>query len=154
MERIHTTGIVFTDDASRLDFAVVHAYLTRCYWSAGISRQIVERAAAGSMPFGLYDGDDQVGYARAITDRATFAYLCDVFVLASHARRGLGTWFVRQILAHPGFQGLRRWLLTTQDAHEVYERVGFVRAPFPERFMAIDRPHLYRQPDAARQPDA
>ena len=158
METTHPTGVVFSDDPARLDFASVHAYLTRSYWSAGISRPLVERAAHGSMPFGLYELADseeaQIGYARLVTDRATFAYVCDVFVLASHQGRGLGTWFTRQILDHPELGGLRRWLLTTQDAHAVYERVGFERAPFPERFMVIDRPTLYtsaegRQPDAA-----
>lgn len=150
IERTHQSGVVVSDDPSRLDFDVIHDALTRAYWSPGVPRAVVEAAAAGSLPFGLYDGPDQVGYARVVTDRATFAYLADVFVLESHRGRGLGAWLTRQILDHPDLQGLRRWLLTTQDAHGLYERAGFVRAPFPERFMVIDRPDLYRptSPDA------
>ena len=150
MERIHASGVVFSDDPDRLDFAVIHGYLTRSYWSPGIPRQLVERAARGSMPFGLYEpapaqvgGGDQVGYARVISDQTTFAYLADVFVLDAHQGLGLGSWFMEQILDHPSLQGLRRWLLTTQDAHTFYERLGFVRNPFPERFMVIDQKNLY-----------
>lgn len=140
----HPSGIELSDDAARLDLDAVHAYLARSYWSPGVPREVVARAAAGSLAVGLYDGEAQVGYTRAVTDRATFAYLCDVYVLESHQGRGLGTWMTECVLAHPELQGLRRWLLTTQDAHGVYQRVGFVRAPFPERFMTIDRPGLYR----------
>ena len=142
-ERTHTSGIVFSDDPARLDFDVIHGYLARSYWSAQIPRQLVERAAAGSMPFGLYDGDAQMGYARIITDHTTFAYLADVFVLETHQGLGLGSWFMEQILGHPQLQGLRRWLLTTQDAHTFYERLGFVRNPFPERFMVIAKENPY-----------
>ena len=140
----HASGIELSDDAARLDLDAVHAYLARSYWSPGVPREVVARAVAGSLAVGLYDGEAQVGYARVVTDRATFAYLCDVYVLESHRGRGLGTWMNACLLRHPELQGLRRWLLTTQDAHGVYERVGFVRAPFPERFMTIDHPDLYR----------
>lgn len=143
MERTHPDGYVASDDPARLDFDVIHGYLVQSYWSPGIPRQLVERAAAGSLPLGLYDGVSQIGYARVISDRAAFAYLADVFVLDAYKGRGLGTWFMEQILDHPDLQGLRRWLLTTQDAHTFYERLGFVRNPFPERFMAIDRRNLY-----------
>ncbi len=144
-ERSHTDGYVLSDDPARLDFDAVHAFLTGSYWSPGIPRETVERAAAGSLTVGLYaSGGAQIGYARVVTDRATFAYLADVYVLDAHRGRGLGRWMVEQILAHPELRGLRRWLLTTQDAHGLYERLGFVRAPFPERFMTIDRPDLYR----------
>ena len=143
-ERTHASGVVFSDDVGRLDVEAIHATLARSYWSPGIPRAVVEAAIAGSMPFGLYEAESQIGFARLVTDRATFAYLADVFVVEAWQGRGLGTWLTRQILDHPELQGLRRWLLTTQDAHGVYERVGFVRAPFPERFMVIDRPDLYR----------
>lgn len=139
----HASGIELSDDAARLDLDAVHAYLARSYWSPGVPREIVERAAAGSLTLGLYDGDTQVGYTRVVTDRATFAYVCDVYVLESHQGRGLGTWMTERLLDHPDLQGLRRWLLTTQDAHGVYERVGFVRTTFPERFMTIDAPDAY-----------
>ena len=152
MEWTHSSGVVCTDNPARLDFDVVHGYLTQSYWSSGISRQLVEQAAAGSMPFGLFEGETQIGYARVITDSTTFAYLADVCILDTIKSQGLGTWFMRQILDHPDLQGLRRWLLTTQDAHTFYERLGFVKNPFPERFMVIDRPNLYRQSEAS--PDA
>jgi len=143
MERTHDSGVTFSDDPARLDFDVIHGYLVQSYWSAHIPRQLVERAAAGSMPFGLYDVGVQIGYARLVTDKATFAYLADVFVLDAYKGRGLGTWFMQQILDHPDLQDLRRWLLTTQDAHTFYERLGFVRNPFPERFMVIAKENPY-----------
>ena len=139
-------GFTVSDDPTRLDLGAVHAFLTRSYWAKGIPRDTVERAVAGSLCFGLYDASgEQVGYARVITDRATFAYLCDVYVLEAYRGHGLGVWLTACVLDHPDLQGLRRFLLTTQDAHGVYEKVGFVRAPFPERFMVIDRPTLYQR---------
>ena len=138
-------GFVVSTDPARLDLDAVHAYLTDSYWSPGIPRETVERAAAHSLCFGLYaPGGEQVGFTRVITDRATFAYLCDVFVLPAHRGQGLGVWLTDSVLAHPDLQGLRRILLTTQTAHGLYEKSGFVRAPFPERFMVIDHPNLYR----------
>jgi len=140
-----TDGYEVSDDRDRLDLGVVHAYLTRSYWSPGVPREVVERAAAGSLAVGLYDAQGaQVGYARVISDRATFAYVCDVYVLDELQNRGLGAWLMECLLAHPDLQSLRRWLLTTQTAHTFYERLGFERCPFPERFMSIDRPDLYR----------
>lgn len=137
-------GYEVSDDRGRLDFSAVHGYLSRSYWSPGVPREIVERAAAGSMPFGLYAPDGaQVGYARVTSDRATFAYLADVYVLETHQGHGLGRWLMECVLAHPDLQGLRRWLLTTQDAHAFYEKLGWERCPFPERFMTIDHAALY-----------
>ncbi|MEO0559166.1 MAG: GNAT family N-acetyltransferase [Bacteroidota bacterium] len=148
MERIHESGIVCTDDPTRLDFDVIHGYLAQSYWSAHIPRQLVERAAQGSIAIGLYDGEAQIGYARVISDGTTFAYLADVFVLDAYQGRGLGTWFMQQILDHPNLQDLRRWLLTTQDAHAFYERLGFVHNPFPERFMVIAKENPYAPAEA------
>jgi len=140
-------GYEVSDDRDRLDIGAVHGYLSRSYWSPGVPREIVERAAAGSLPFGLYAPDGaQVGYARVTSDRATFAYLADVFVLETHQGRGLGRWLMTCVRAHPDLQGLRRWLLTTQDAHGFYESLGWQRCPFPERFMTIDHADLYRHP--------
>jgi GNAT superfamily N-acetyltransferase len=142
-------GYVVSTDPARLDLDIVHRYLSEAsYWARGIPRAVVEKSVAGSLPFGLYRrapvGEAQVGFARVVTDAATFAYLADVFVLDAHRGRGLGRWLTACVLAHPDLQGLRRVLLTTQDAHGLYEQAGFVRAPFPERFMVIDRPDLYR----------
>jgi GNAT superfamily N-acetyltransferase len=102
-------GYVISTDPTRLDVSVIHEYLTRSYWAAGIPRSVVERAIAGSLCFGLYHGSDQVGFARIITDSATYAYLADVFVLEPHRGRGLAKWLMDVIIAHPALQGLRRW---------------------------------------------
>lgn len=134
-----------SDDPARLDVTAIHATLTRSYWAKGIPLATVERSIRGSLCVGLYDDGAQIGFARVVTDRATFAYLCDVYVLEAYCGRGLGVWLTDCVLAHPDLQGLRRFLLTTQDAHGVYEKVGFVRVPFPERFMVIDRPTLYQR---------
>jgi GNAT superfamily N-acetyltransferase len=136
-------GYVVSTNKTRLNAAAIHAYLTP-YWSPGISKAIVEKAIAGSLCFGLFsEQGDQVGFARAITDGATFAYLADVYVLEEHRGKGLGKWIVETILAHPSLQGLRRILLATRDAHELYAPFGFKPLATPESFMSIHRPNVY-----------
>ena len=127
-------------DPDRLDLDVVHVFLTQSYWTEGISRDVVQRSIVHSLPFGLYKGQRQVGFARIITDRATFAYLADVFVLAPWRGRGLGVWLVETLLAHPDLQGLRTVLLATADAHGLYERFAFAPLARVERFLAVERP--------------
>lgn len=122
-------------DKTRLDIALIHGFLASSHWAAGISRPVLERAIAHSLAFGVYRGRHQIGFARVVTDRATFAYLADVFVLAEERNRGLGGWLVRSILAHPDLQGLRRWLLGTRDAHRLYRRCGFTDPPPPFSFL-------------------
>jgi GNAT superfamily N-acetyltransferase len=112
-------------ERSRIDVDAVHAFLTRSYWSPGISRELVERSIAGSLPFGVFHGSHQIGFARVITDRATFAYLADVYVLEEYRGRGLSKRLMEAILSHPELQGLRRFMLVTRDAHELYARYGF-----------------------------
>lgn len=128
-----------SDDPARLDLGVVHGYLTRSYWAAGIPRERVERSIAHSLPFGLYEtdpaGERQVGFARVVTDRATFAYLADVFVLEEYRGRGLANLLMEAVLSHPDLQGLRRWSLATRDAHGLYRRFGFTPLSAPERWM-------------------
>jgi GNAT superfamily N-acetyltransferase len=116
-----------SDERSRLDFDVIHGFLGgESYWARGRSRERVERSVKNSLPFGLYRGDGrQVGFARVVTDRATFAWLADVFVLPEERGRGLSKWLVECVLAHPELQGLRRWLLATRDAQGLYRRYGF-----------------------------
>jgi len=131
-------------DKARLEVSAIHAYLTRSYWSPGIPKAVVEKAIAGSLCFGLFsEQGNQVGFARAITDGATFAYLADVYVLEEHRGKGLGKWMVETILAHPSLQGLRRILLATRDAHELYAPFGFKALATPESFMSIHRPNPY-----------
>jgi GNAT superfamily N-acetyltransferase len=133
-------GYLISTDPARLDRELVHRFLRdEAYWSPGISREVVDRSIDGSLNFGLYDGDDQVGFARMVTDRATFAYLGDVFVLPSHRGRGLGTWLVETALDHPELQGLRNVMLGTDDAHELYARFGFQPIAGSERWMARSR---------------
>jgi GNAT superfamily N-acetyltransferase len=112
-------------DRARLDVAAIHAYLTTSYWSPGIPREIVERGIEHSLPFGVYRGEEQVGFARVITDRATFAYLADVYILEPHRGQGLSKRLMEYVLAHPDLQGLRRFMLATRDAHGLYRAFGF-----------------------------
>jgi GNAT superfamily N-acetyltransferase len=112
-------------DPGRLDRELIHRFLASSYWSPKIPREVVDRSIENSMVFGLYEGQAQVGFSRVITDRATFAYLADVFVLESHRGQGLALWLMETIRAHPQLQGLRRWALFTRDAHPLYRKVGF-----------------------------
>ncbi len=125
-----------TTDIAEFDFDVVHRYLREvAYWSPGISREKVERAARHSLAFGLFHRGVQIGYARAITDTVSFAYLADVFVLPEHQGNGLGVWLVRCVLAHPDLQGLRKMMLTTSSAHTLYARFGFAAPAEPAKLM-------------------
>ena len=129
------------DDARRLDFARLHDWLTHSYWSPGITRDRVERAAAGSsLVVGAYLDDRQVGYLRVVSDRATFAWIADVFVDADLRGNGLATAMIRFALEHPQHPDLRRWVLATRDAHDVYTKCGFSPLPNPERFMILKPP--------------
>jgi len=132
-------------DVSRLHLDVIHGYLTNSYWSPGVPRDIVERAIKGSLCFGVYEGKRQVGFARVVTDYATYGYLADVFILDELQGKGLGTWLMEVIMAHPNLQGLRRFGLVTQDAHALYEKVGFQPLANPDRHMEIVRPDIYRK---------
>lgn len=137
-------AFLISTDASRLDLDVVHGYLTRSYWAEGVPRDVVARSLPHSLCFGLYEWERQVGFARVISDRATYAYLADVFVIESHRGRGLSKWLMEAILAHPELQGLRRFALATRDAHGLYARFGFKALGAPERHMEILRPDMYR----------
>jgi GNAT superfamily N-acetyltransferase len=131
-------------DPLRLDADVIHAFLRTSYWSPGIPREIVVRAIQGALCFGIYGPDQQqVGYARVITDKATFAYLADVFVLEAHRGKGLSKWLMECIMQHPELQGLRRWMLGTKDAHGLYAQYGFTPMAMPDRFMEIAHPDIY-----------
>jgi GNAT superfamily N-acetyltransferase len=132
-----------TTDSSRFDIEAIHAFLTRAYWSPGIPRAVVERAIANSLCFGLLLGAEQVGLARVVTDRATFAYLSDVYVLEEHRGKGLACRLMEAVVGHPDLQGLRRMLLATRDAHGLYAKYGFRPLAAPERLMLRDDPDVY-----------
>jgi len=133
-------------DPARLDITAMHAYLTRSYWSPGIPFDTVERAARHSLCFGLYEKATgrQVGLTRVVTDHATFAYLCDVYVLEAHRGRGLGKLMMRTVMAHPALTGARRTMLGTRDAHGLYSQFGFGAPPNDGVLMQILRPDMYR----------
>ncbi len=130
-------GYLISDDPARLDLDAIHAYLSRSYWAANRSREVIERSVAHSLCIGTYAPDDgaQVGLVRVVTDYATFAYLCDVYVLEAHRRRGLSKAALRFVDTHPRLQNLRRFHLVTQDAHGLYTQFGFKPLENPERHM-------------------
>jgi ribosomal protein S18 acetylase RimI-like enzyme len=130
-------GVCYEIDAdrARLDMRVIHGFLAASHWARGIPMAVLQRAIKRSLPFGLYKDGRQVGFARVVTDRATFAYLADVFVLEAERGQGLGRWLVESILAHPALQGLRRWLLGTRDAHGLYRKLGFDEPAAPFGFL-------------------
>lgn len=130
-------------DKSKLQFDVIHGYLSTSYWSPNIPMEIIKRAAEGSLCFGIYKGNKQVGYSRIISDFATFAYLADVFILETERGRGLSKWMMECIRGIPELQGLRRWMLATRDAHGLYAQYGFTPIDKPELFMQITFPDIY-----------
>jgi len=135
---------LISTDPARLDLNVIHEFLTNCYWAKGIPRDLVARSIEHALCFGVYDGNRaQVAFARVISDFATIAYIGDVFVLETFRGRGLGKWLMEGIMSHPALQNLRRWILTTRDAHGLYSQLGFTPVKAPERFMEINRPDVY-----------
>ncbi|HUQ92047.1 MAG TPA: GNAT family N-acetyltransferase [Bryobacteraceae bacterium] len=137
------TDLLISTNPRLLDGATIHGFLKATYWAPGIPQEIVDRCIKGSLPFGIYDSGKQVGFGRVITDRATFGYLADVFVLESHRGRGLSKWLIECVMSHPSLQGFRRWQLSTRDAHTLYRRFGFEVAAHPERLMEIVHPNIY-----------
>jgi GNAT superfamily N-acetyltransferase len=135
---------LISTDPNRLDLDVIYEFLTNCYWSKGIPREVVARSIEHSLCFGVYDGNGaQVGFARVVGDFATVAYLGDVFILETHRGRGLSKWLMESITQHPALQGLRRWILLTRDAHELYAKFGFTPVKAPERYMELHRADVY-----------
>jgi GNAT superfamily N-acetyltransferase len=137
-------------DRSRLEPDVIHRFLTRSYWAAGIPIDVIKQSIENSLSFGLFKNNCQIGFARVITDYATYAYLADVFVLDEFRGEGLGKWLVEIVVSHPALLGLRRWMLATRDAHGLYKKYGFTELSQPERWMEKHDPHVYSQ--AERNP--
>lgn len=130
-------------DKSKLDLNTIYSYLSESYWAKGIPREVVVRSLQNSLCFGIFAGAEQIGFARVITDFATYAYLADVFVLDGYRGRGLAKWLMECIVAHPQLQGLRRWTLATRDAHTLYEKFGFKPLAKPDSFMELHDPEVY-----------
>lgn len=130
-------------DPSCVDIEAVHRFLTNSYWAKDIPLETVRLSIENSLCFGIYHGKQQVGFARVISDRATFAYLADVFVLPAFRGRGLSRWLMECVMGHPDLEGLRRWMLATQDAHGLYAKFGFTAIKNAERWMESHRPDVY-----------
>ena len=137
--------IEISTDRARMDVEAIHRYLSEeSYWAKGIPREAVERAVEHSLCFGAFEDGVQVGFTRVITDYATFAYVADVFVVASHRGHGIGKRIMEAVLAHPELRGLRRWHLVTRDAHGLYAQFGFAPLDAPERHMGLVVKDAYR----------
>lgn len=138
---------ISTDD-NRLDIPVIHDFISnQSYWAQGRTIETVQRALNNSLNFGLYRDKQLVGFARVVTDYATFAWIADVFVLPEHRGRGLAKWLMEMILSHPDLQGFRRWVLATKDAHSLYARFGFISLHRPERWLERPDPNMQESPD-------
>jgi GNAT superfamily N-acetyltransferase len=138
---------ISTDD-TRLDIPIIHDFIAnQSYWAPGRPVATVQRALDNSLNFGLYKNNQQVGFARVVTDYATFAWIADVFVLREYRGQGLSKWLIEVILSHPELQGFRRWVLATKDAHSLYARFGFIALHRPERWMERPDPNMQESPD-------
>jgi GNAT superfamily N-acetyltransferase len=135
-------------DNNRLDIRIIHDFISnQSYWAQGRPIETVQRALDNSLNFGLYKNDRQIGFARVVTDYATFAWIADVFVLPQHRGKGLSKWLMEVILSHPELQGFRRWILATKDAHSLYARFGFIALHWSERWMERPDPSMRESPD-------
>ena len=133
-------------DPNKLDVDLIHQFLSQAYWSENIPKPTLQRSLQGSLCFSLLYKEQQIGFARVISDFATIAYLGDVFVLANYRGQGLSKWMMECVLAHPELQGLRRWVLATADAHGLYEKFGFTALKRPQAFMERHDPNVYTHP--------
>ncbi|WP_207532491.1 GNAT family N-acetyltransferase [Desertivirga arenae] len=136
--------LLISTDKTKLDIPLIHSYLSKeSYWAKDIPLEIVERAIENSLCFGVYLDEKQIGFARIMSDYATFAYLADVFVLPQYRKKGVSKKLMEFIKEHPSLQGLRRWMLATADAHGLYKQFGFKALESPDRIMEITKPGIY-----------
>jgi GNAT superfamily N-acetyltransferase len=144
----HQGEFTISTDRSLLNIETIHRYLSNdSYWAQGRAMETVQRSVDNSFPFGLYHDKKQIGFARVVTDYATFAWVADVFVLPDYRGQGFSKWLMDVILAHPELQGFRRWVLATKDAHTLYQRFGFIPLHKPERWMERPDPSMQESPD-------
>ena len=142
---VREADVLISDEPARLDRALIHRFLSeRSYWAKGVPREVVDRAIDHSLCFGIFEAGQQVGFARVVTDHATFAWLADVFVMEERRGHGLSKRLMTAIVGHPALQGLRRFMLATLDAHGLYEQFGFAAVKDAERIMEIHRPNVYK----------
>jgi len=144
----HKGEYTISDERGRLDLGVIHKFISEeSYWGQGRPPEVVRRSVENSLPFGVYRGGETVGFARVVTDYATFAWVADVFIVPAHRGRGLSKWLMETMLAHPGLQGFRRWVLATKDAQGLYRQFGFRELKRPERWMERPDPGMREAPD-------
>lgn len=141
---IEKNQFTITTEKEKFDVEFIHSFLTRSYWAEGISKEVIKRSIDGALCFGLFENDKQIGFARTITDKATFAYLADVFIIEEYRGRGLSKWLMEVLMSHPSLQGLRRMMLATKDAHGLYEKFGFTALNNVDRWMQINDPNVYK----------
>ena len=142
-------------DNQRLDLAIIYDFISnQSYWGRGRRMQTVQRSLDHSLNFGIFKEDRQVGFARVVTDFATFGWIADVFILEEHRGQGLAKWLMESILSHPHLQGFRRWVLATKDAHELYRQFGFHELKRPERWMERPDPQVQAAPDYWQDADS
>jgi len=139
----HKEEFTVTTDKSGMDIPLIHRFLSRSYWAKGIPETTVRKSIEGSVCFGVFHAGRQVGFARVITDKATFGYLADVFILEEYRGKGLSKWLIDIIMGHPELQGFRRFLLATRDAHGLYRQFGFNELSSPETWMQVHNPDAY-----------
>jgi GNAT superfamily N-acetyltransferase len=139
---------LISTDNQRLDLTVIHDFISNeSYWGKGRRLETVRRSLAHSLNFGVFKNDQQVGFARVVTDFATFAWVADVFILEEHRGQGLAKWLMQSILSHEELRGFRRWVLATRDAHKLYRTFGFRDLKRPERWMERPDPQMQEAPD-------
>jgi len=139
----YRASYTISNDKARLNIAYIHQFLSHSYWAENIPEETVSRSIEGSMCFGVYENKKQIGFARVVTDGATFGYLADVFIDESYRGQGLSKWLMEVIMGHPGLQGFRSWQLATRDAHGLYAQFGFKTPDDPGRIMRIVVPDIY-----------
>lgn len=144
-------GFLISTDKSKLDIAAIHDYLSReSYWAQNIPLNVVQKSIHNSLCFGVYNREKQVGFARVVSDLATFAWIGDVFIIETHRGKGLSKWLMECIMSHPDLASLRRWMLATRDAQELYRKFGFQTVTNPENYMVIRNPDIYNKLDQSR----
>ena len=143
LNEINKNGYSISTDKSNLQIDVIHSFLKDSYWSPDIPKSVVEKAIRGSLCFGVYHKQKQVGFARLVTDFATFAYLADVFILEEHRGQGLSQCLMQKIINHKELQTIRRWMLATRDAHDLYKKFDFKGLAHPDVFMERHNPDIY-----------
>lgn len=143
-----TIGYTISTDRTKLNIGAIYNFISiESYWGKGRSIEVIKKSIENSLPFGVYYKDEMVGFARVVTDYATFAWIADVFILPEHRGKDLSKWLMETILAHPELQGFRRWVLATKDAHELYRKYGFQELNRPERWMERVDPDMKEVPD-------